>query len=117
VNGDGSQVRDFVHVSDVSQANLRALEASGVNGAVFNIGTGTTTSINELALAMLRLSGRPHIKPRHAPERRGDLSYSCADVTKASSTLDYRPTTKLAEGIAEVLSWFSERTSRHVHSK
>ena len=108
VNGEGSQVRDFVHVDDVSDANLRAATAGGIDGEVFNIGTGKTTSIDDLARAMLRLSRHPHIRPEHAPTRTGDVLYSCADIAKAVSRLAYEPRIELEEGIVQVLDWFSE---------
>jgi UDP-glucose 4-epimerase len=110
VNGDGSQVRDFVHVGDVSDANVRAAVAGGVDNEVFNIGTGKATSIDALGRTMLRLSRHPHVGLRHAPARAGDVSYSCADITKAASRLAYTPRTEFEEGMAEILDWFGKKS-------
>jgi len=116
VNGDGSQVRDFVHVNDVSDANVRAAMAGGIDSEVFNIGTGKATSIDELARTMLRLGRHPHFEAEHVPARAGDVSYSCADITKAASRLAYTPRIELEEGIEGILDWFA-RISRHQSSE
>ncbi len=71
VSGDGSQTRDFIYVEDVVAAILRALEAPGLHG-VYNIGSGTETSIATLAQSILRLTGSP--SPIHfISERGGDI--------------------------------------------
>jgi UDP-glucose 4-epimerase len=95
ITGDGTQTRDFTHVSDVVAANLLAAESKKAkNGEVFNIGFGKRTSVNELA----KLIGGEtvHIDPRLEPH---DTE---ADNTKAREVLGWEPKVTLEEGIAEL---------------
>jgi nucleoside-diphosphate-sugar epimerase len=55
------------------------------------------------------LSRHPHLKLKYAPARANDVSYSCADITRAASRLAYKPKTELREGVADVLDWFGMR--------
>lgn len=103
VFGDGHQTRDFVNVRDVAQANLMASRTCGVSGA-FNIGSGTSITINALAELMCTVSGlRSQIE--HGPLRRGDVHHSLADITAARTVLHYEPTVPMDEGLAEYLDW------------
>ena len=63
IYGDGSQTRDFVHVSDVVQANLHALNATSGSGLAFNVGRGKSTTINELSSLIAKLANKPDITP------------------------------------------------------
>jgi len=81
VFGDGEQTRDFVHVADVAQANVRAARARRVTGA-FNIGSGLRVSINELVRMMARASVTSPLV-RYGPARAGDVRDSMADITAA----------------------------------
>ena len=109
INGDGNQTRDFVCVDDIIQANLNAIGTVGIGGEVFNIGTGKPTSVNELAWAMLHLSGNQHLKTEHAPPRKGDVPYSYANINEAAKRLNYQPKIGLEEGVSHVLKWFTEK--------
>lgn len=98
VHGDGTQTRDFVHVYDVADAFLRALEDPKAEGHAFNIGSGTPTSINELAETVLHTAGKD-LQILHEKSRDGDLKHSYADVSKAQNLLGYNPKVRLAEGL------------------
>lgn len=95
ITGDGTQTRDFTHVSDVVRANILAAESPNVGkGEVLNIGAGNNKSINEIA----QLIGGPavHVEPRLEPHD------TLADITLAKKLLGWEPTVKLEDGIAEL---------------
>jgi UDP-glucose 4-epimerase len=102
IDGDGSQTRDFVHVSDVVQAVALILEDPRAVDKTFNVGTGRRTSIRELGELVVAASGRaPH--PTHGPSRTGDIHDSVADI-QALHSLGYAPRTALADGIRSLLA-------------
>ncbi|OGG48865.1 MAG: hypothetical protein A3F84_28125 [Candidatus Handelsmanbacteria bacterium RIFCSPLOWO2_12_FULL_64_10] len=96
VFGDGLQTRDFIHVSDVTAAFLRAADVC--DGGVYNIGTGVGTSVLELAAAMGRAAGRT-AKIAHRPARPGEIRHSRADVRRAREALGFEATVSLEEGL------------------
>ena len=95
INGDGLQVRDFVYVDDVVNANILAME-SDVDAEFFNIGTGNIISILDLATMIIKFSGLK-LKPIHQPAVPGDVKATQADITKAEMMLKWKPTTSLKE--------------------
>lgn len=101
--GDGEQTRDFVHVSDVVQANLRAADTPGVRGA-FNIGSGTRVSINGL-VESLRATMETLPPVRYGPSRPGDVRDSLADITAARSAFRFQPRIALTAGLANYVTW------------
>jgi UDP-glucose 4-epimerase len=101
VHGDGTQTRDFVHVDDVVRANLLAAESDAA-GRAFNVGTGTETSINELARAVVDVLDTDS-DIAHVDGRPGDIDRSVADITAARSALGYEPTIPLADGLRTVV--------------
>ena len=95
VNGDGLQIRDFVYVDDVVNANILSME-SDIDFEFFNIGTGTTISILDLANMIIKFSGLK-IKPIHRPALPGDVRATQADITKVKTMLKWRPTTSIQD--------------------
>ena len=95
VNGDGLQIRDFVYVDDVVNANILSME-SDIDFEFFNIGTGTTISILDLANIIIKFSGLK-IKPIHRPALSGDVRATQADITKVKTMLKWRPTTSIQD--------------------
>lgn len=95
---DGEQSRDFTYVDNVVAANLLAADAAGANGRIFNISGGTPTNVNELAVTIGRLLGKP-VERRYLPARAGDLRNSWADVSEAKSLLGFEPQVGLEEGL------------------
>jgi UDP-glucose 4-epimerase len=102
IYGDGSQTRDFVHVSNIVDAIVACLENPNAEGQVFNIGTGNALTIDDLAKNLIALSGASSTI-LHAPVREGDIKHSYANITKASSLLNYQPTMQLSTGLHELL--------------
>lgn len=107
IYGDGSQTRDFIHVSDVVRANLQALKANASASDNYNVGTGRATSINELSSLLARLSGRPDISPEYSSARTGDIQHSYANVRKAREGLGFKSQIDLNEGLTLLLKWFA----------
>lgn len=104
IYGDGQQTRDFVHVKDIIEANMLALNCQHEVGEVINVGTGKPTTINQLAEVLLELSRRSNLKPKYAPPRKGDIRNSCADISKAKRALGYEPKFPLKKGLRTLLS-------------
>jgi len=102
---DGLQTRDFVHVSDIVQANLLALEKEHAVGCVYNVGTGEPTSVRRVADLLAEEFG--FLEPPEIPElfRAGDIRHCFADITKIREELGYVPRVSLAEGLRELLAW------------
>jgi len=105
---DGLQQRDFVHVSDVAQACLLALETERGLGDAFNVGSGqqrTVLSIAEdLAHVMGRTDVRPHVLGKY---RAGDIRHCFADISHSRSMLGFEPRTDFREALAELAEWLS----------
>lgn len=101
--GDGSQTRDFVYVDDVVKAMINALRNKKACG-IYNIGSGKATTINELAMTILRIMNREDLKPINMPPRPGDIKHSVADITKARKELGYNPTTTIEKGIKDIIN-------------
>lgn len=97
VHSDGSQTRDFVHVSDVVGANLRAMETDAV-GEAYNIGTGEATTIVDLAGTIRKIT-ESDSKIVHTEGRAGDIDRSHADIEKTRERLGYEPTVRLDDGL------------------
>jgi len=95
INGDGLQVRDFVYVDDVVNANILAME-SNIDSEFFNIGTNSIISVLDLANIIIKFSGLK-LKPIHQPAVPGDVKATQADITKAKMMLKWKPTTDLKD--------------------
>ncbi|MBV7377951.1 NAD-dependent epimerase/dehydratase family protein [Maritimibacter dapengensis] len=108
--GDGQQTRDFVHVDDVVQANIKAATNRGVSGA-FNIASATQVTIRDLAHAVNSHVDRP-VAIEHAGVRRGDVAHSRADITSAQQAFGYVPETELTPGLAGYMAWAREEADR-----
>ena len=101
IYGDGEQTRDFVHVDDVVQANIKAADSVGVSGA-FNIASGKSVTINHLVELITKGNAS---KIEYGPERLGDVRHSLADLSFAYQKLNYTPTVDLGKGIEEYIEW------------
>jgi nucleoside-diphosphate-sugar epimerase len=102
VYGDGEQSRDFTYVGNVVDATLRAGEADGASGQIFNIANGTPATVNVLADTIGRILDKPVTK-EHLPPRAGDIRDSWADLSKAKSMLGYEPQTGLEDGLRRTI--------------
>ena len=110
--GDGEQVRDFTYIENVVRANLLAVECPGkACGKVYNVACGAATSVNRLFRIMREHVGGSagKVKPKYAPERKGDVRNSQASIKSAQDELGYVPTVDVEEGIRLTLQWYRER--------
>jgi len=101
--GDGAQTRDFVHISDVIEAfycAIRNIEAK--RGEVYNIGSGSATSINELA-SLLISSKEKDLQVIHKPALEGEIKDSKADISLAKNDIGYSPQIPLSDGLASLV--------------
>ena len=97
--GTGTQIRDFIFVEDVALANIAAMN-SNVKNEFFNIGTGKTTSIKQLAKIMIELSGL-RLEPQYEKALDGDVQSSQADTSITESKLKWRYTMELKKGLSK----------------
>ncbi|MCI4446284.1 MAG: SDR family oxidoreductase [Candidatus Aminicenantes bacterium] len=105
--GDGQQSRDFIYVGNVVRANLLAAEAEGFRGEVFNIGSATRVTINDLAEkinSFLNFS----LKPVYAEARVGDIKESYADISRAEKYLGFKPEIDFLQGLKLTIDWYKK---------
>jgi dTDP-L-rhamnose 4-epimerase len=102
---DGRQMRDFVSVYDIVQANLLAMENCGADGQAINIGSGSPISIGEVA-AVLAYALETDIPPEFSGKHRaGDVRHCFADISAARRLLGYQPRVSFAEGVKDLVRW------------
>lgn len=102
--GDGEQTRDFTYVANVVDGVLRACEAQGVAGEVFNVAVGGRISLNRLLQAMNDIIGSS-ISPVYETARSGDVRDSQSDISKAQRMLGYMPRVSFEDGLRRTLEW------------
>ena len=113
IYGDGEQSRDFTYVEDVVGLLLKASEASGVSGKVFNAGNGGRFTLNETWHILQALEG-VNLPPQYAKPRAGDVRHSQADVTAAVKELGHSPKFPFEEGLRLTLDWYRQSLSASV---
>ena len=101
INGDGLQTRDFVHIDDVVRANILAMD-SHVNHEFFNVGTGNSISVLDLANVIINASDLS-LKPIHGPELSGDARASQADITLIKKLLNWEPKMRLDSWLTKII--------------
>lgn len=105
---DGNQRRDFINVRDVVKAFALACEKSEANGEVFNIGSGTSYTVNEIAAHLQKVMEMEEIVPEITKKyRAGDIRHCFADITKAKNILGFKPSTDIDTGLKELTAWLS----------
>jgi dTDP-L-rhamnose 4-epimerase len=102
---DGRQMRDFVSVHDVVEANLLAMERPETDGMALNVGSGEPISVREVATALGRALGVDMPAEITGKYRAGDIRHCYADISAARKVLGYRPRVRFTEGIAELVEW------------
>jgi nucleoside-diphosphate-sugar epimerase len=98
VYGDGEQRRDFTYVSNVVDGTIRAAQAAGASGRIFNVAASAPATVNEVAAAIGAVLGKP-VEKTYAPPRVGDIRDSWADVSAARDVLGWEPTVDLEDGL------------------
>lgn len=111
VYGDGEQSRDFTYVDNVVDISLRACEAPGVSGKVFNGGTGARVSLNDVLRMLGDIIGSS-VRAKYDPPRAGDILHSQADIRHAAEFLGYSPRVGFEEGLLRTWKWYSESLAK-----
>jgi nucleoside-diphosphate-sugar epimerase len=107
INGDGEQSRDFTYIDNAVDANLLACTAPATKaaGQMFNVATGRRVTLNETFHLLQSLTSYTG-KPKHGPERGGDIKHSLADISKAEAGLGYKPKVDFEEGLRRTVDWY-----------
>lgn len=104
--GDGLQTMDFIHTADVARANVLAA-GSGVNEGIYNVASGTETSLLEMAEALLRVMGS-NLDVEHGPERAvNGVARRLADTSAAARDLGFKAEVGLEDGLRELVKWWT----------
>lgn len=107
IHGDGQQTRDFTYIDDVVALILKAAQAPGVAGKVFNAGNGNRYSLNQVWDLLQKIEG-VQIPALYGPPRAGDVRDSQADTTAAVRDLGHTPRFTIEEGLRRTLEWYRE---------
>ena len=102
INGDGLQTRDFVHIDDIVKANILAMD-SDIKHEFFNVGTGNSISILDLANVVINASGLS-LEPIHGPELSGDVRATQGDITLIRKLLNWEPKMRLSDWLTKIIS-------------
>jgi len=102
---DGLQSRDFIHVSDIVQANLLSLEKDEANYDVFNVGTGRKLTISKMGNVLIENLAPVLNLCVLGQYREGDIRHCYADISKIQTGLGFTPTVAFEDGIDELVSW------------
>jgi dTDP-L-rhamnose 4-epimerase len=108
---DGEQLRDFVSVHDVVQANLLAMQRSEADGLALNIGSGQSVTIRQVAEALAATLGSPTAAVITGKYRAGDIRHCFGDISLAQQLLDYRPRQPLQSGLGELVEWLRSQSA------
>lgn len=103
VHGDGMQIRDFVFVKDIVNANMLAMQSENAIGETFNVATGNTISIKELLETLQKITDTEKIGYDYGPPRAGDVRAGHASIEKIKSRLNYSPKTAMYKGLGSVI--------------
>jgi nucleoside-diphosphate-sugar epimerase len=106
VYGDGEQSRDFTYVENIVDETLRACEAPGASGKVFNGGTGSRITLNEVLKQLEKITGKK-IQAKYEPPRTGDILHSQADISLARKVLGYEPAVLFEHGLKRTWDWYN----------
>ncbi len=109
IHGDGQQTRDFVHVSDIVQANMLAMESKNAVGERFNVATANSITILKLLETLKSITHTKYIDHKFGPARAGDLRFGVASIDKIRNSLGYVPKISIFEGLSGLVEYF--RTS------
>lgn len=105
IYGDGHQSRDFTYIDNVVDETLRACDACGASGRVFNGGTGARITLNEVLDLLGKITGK-EIRADYVQPRTGDILHSQADISRARAVLGYEPRIDFEEGLTRTWEWY-----------
>lgn len=111
IYGDGEQSRDFTYVEDVVGLLLKASQAHGVSGKVFNAGNGNRITLNQTWQLLQNIEG-VQLPALYGPPREGDVRHSQADTTAAVRELGHAPRFTFEQGLRLTLDWYRADLAR-----
>ena len=103
--GDGNQIRDFTHVSDIAESVVRSIDKDSTNGKFFNSGTGKPTTVNDIVKYVFE--NIDEVPIQYKPHPKGDPLGGYSDVTLMKKYLNWEPEISLDEGIKEYFEWLA----------
>lgn len=103
--GDGEQSRDFTYVEDVVGLVLKAAQAKGISGRMFNAGNGNRYTLNQTWNLLQKIEGA-QLPPKYGPSRAGDVRHSQADTAAAVRELGHQPRFSFEQGLRLTLDWY-----------
>ena len=106
INGDGEQMRDYVHVSDCARANL--LATSTDSNGIFNIGSCVGTTVNQIFTTLKEITAYP-MEPVFGPAKLGETREIYLDAAKAGQILNWKPSMGLKQGLEQTVAYFAEK--------
>lgn len=113
--GDGSEVHDYIHVSDVARACLVAMEAASCNH-VLNIATGVDTTLSRVVQILLAETGKTHLIPEHQEDTRAVRSSAVPHLNfsrdKARREIQWEPQIDIVEGLRRYIAWFRQHAAK-----
>lgn len=105
INEDGLQTRDFVHVRDVTNANIAVLEDERANYNVYNVGTGKSITIKEVAQTIAQLLGSTIAPDITFKVRKLDVRHCFADISRITTDTGWKPQVHFRNGLSDVIDW------------
>lgn len=114
IHGDGLQIRDFVSVHDIVQANMLSMESNSAIGKTFNVASGNSITILELLEILKEIINAKHIKHEFGTSRLGDVRYGMASIKNISDTLGFKAITDKKSALSEVIQFI--KTANHRRS-
>src|SRR5436305_5472374 len=111
--GDGSTRRDYTYIDDIIQGTMAALDYSGPLYDVFNLGESHTIKLKDL-ISAIEHAVKKKAKINRLPEQSGDMSLTCADISKARGFIGYNPTTRFSDGLPRFIDWFLRMKERQL---
>jgi dTDP-L-rhamnose 4-epimerase len=109
---DGLQMRDFVSVHDIVQANVLAMETPSADGVALNIGSGQAINIRDVANELAKALGLAIEAEVMGKYRAGDIRHCFADISAAALVLGYQPKVQLADGLRELVEWLGAQEAK-----
>ena len=111
--GDGTQTMDFIYVEDIARANILGAQ-SNVTDKVFNVASGTETSLNDLAYTLLEIM-ESDLQPEYGPERKvNPVPRRLASTQNAENGLGFQAQVPLKEGMKRLVAWWQENRTEAV---
>jgi UDP-N-acetylglucosamine 4-epimerase len=112
INGDGESSRDFCFVEDVVNANILAAKSPLQGAYLFNVGSGTNISLNDLFELLKRILNKPEVKAIYRDFRLGDTRYTLADLTSIKEKLGYQTRYNIQQGLDKAILWYKKLMER-----